>query len=141
MARPTKEEAALRPKRGPNPRPGSSRSGRGKVLHINYDILNALLQYKVTARYCAEQLDMSVDTLERRLREDYDMTFSEYASMRMEKTGLMLQKKAIEEAMKGQPALMIFALKNIAGWTDKVEENLKQSPIQINISEPEASDL
>lgn len=126
------------PKQGIKPKAGSSRLGRGKVQHIDYTALDALLQFKVTKAYCADYLDMSEDTLERRLREDHDMTFQEYAALRVEKTGVILQKKAIEAAMSGQPALMIFALKNLAGWSDKVE-NSQQSEIKIHIDSDDTS--
>jgi len=50
----------------------------------------------------------------------------------MGRTAVNLQQKAIEQALKGNTTLMIFCLKNLAGWADKVEEKVI-SEISINI--------
>ena len=98
-------------------------------IEINYDKLNALLQFKVSLKFCADYLDCSVDTLRRRLEEDHNMSFTEYHDLKMQRTAVKLQQKAIEMALSGKSnAVMIFALKNLANWADKQE-------IQNNISE------
>ena len=57
------------------------------------------------------------------------MSFTEYHELKMQRTAVKLQQKAIEMALSGKSnAVMIFALKNLANWADKQE-------IQNNISE------
>lgn len=94
---------------------------------LNYDAIDALLQFKTTKKFCADYLGISEDTIERRLKEDKGMTFTEYHELKMGRTGIKLQQKAIEQALKGNTTLMIFCLKNLAKWTDKVEQTLDAS--------------
>lgn len=103
-----------------------------KKNEINWEILNALVQFKVTKGFCADYLDISEDTIERRIKENFDMTFTEYNKLKMSKTGYKLQQKAISMALDGNTVMMIFALKNLANWTDKNEVETNAS-ININI--------
>ena len=95
-------------------------------IELNYDKLDALLQFKVSLEFCADYLGVSSDTIMRRLKEDHGKTFTEYHASRMERTAVKLQQKAIEEALKGNNTMLIFALKNLAKWADKVEETINQ---------------
>ena len=95
-------------------------------IELNYDKLDALLQFKVTLRFCADYLEVSEDTIMRRIKEDHGMTFTEYHTLKMERTAVKLQQKAIELALKGNSTMLIFSLKNLAKWSDKVEETVKQ---------------
>lgn len=91
---------------------------------LDYSALNALLQFKVTLEFCADYLGVSRDTIMRRLKEDHGMTFYDYHKLKMEGTATKLQQKVITEVLSNptkSAALTIFALKNIAGWTDKQE--------------------
>ena len=95
---------------------------------LNYDALDALLQFKTTKKFCADYLKVSEDTIERRLREEHDMTFKQYHELKMGRTAVKLQQEAINQALKGNTTMLIFALKNMANWAEKQE-------IQNNISE------
>ena len=92
---------------------------------LDYSALDALLQFKVSCEFCADYLRVSRDTIIRRIKEDHGMTFSEYHALKKERTATKLQQKAIESALAGNATLMIFCLKNLAGWSDKqeVEQN------------------
>ena len=93
---------------------------------LNYDALDALLQYKTTRQFCADYLQVSEDTIERRLKEDKGMTFTEYQKVRSGKMAVKLQQKAIDLAMAGNPTMMIFCLKNLAGWADKMDHGVTE---------------
>lgn len=93
-------------------------------IELNYDSLDALLQFKVSLKFCADYLNVSEDTIQRRLKEDHGMTFSQYHELKMERTAVKLQQKAIEEALKGNNTMLIFALKNLAKWSDKIENQV-----------------
>jgi len=101
--------------------------GRPKK-EVDFDVLNALVQFKVTKKYVSDYLGVSEDTLERRIKESHGMTFSEYSSLKQERTGIKLQQKVIEMALKGDRVCLIFALKNMAGWSDKMEQTVKELP-------------
>lgn len=97
---------------------------------IDWKELNALLQFKVSCKFCADYIGVSEDTIQRRIKETHNMTFAEYHELRMQRTAVTLQQKAIEQALKGNTALMIFALKNLAKWTDK-QEILQETKVEI----------
>ena len=89
---------------------------------VNWDKLDALLQFKVTLEFCADYLEVSIDAIMRRIREEYDMTFTEYAALKRQRTAMKLKQKAINMALeKENTTMMIFDLKNLAQWTDKTE--------------------
>ena len=45
---------------------------------VDFGALDALLQFKVTKRFCADYLKVSEDTIDRRIKEEHGLTFSEY---------------------------------------------------------------
>ena len=74
-------------------------------------------------------MDVSEDTLERRIKEKHKCTFTEYADKMMAPIKLKLVQKALSKALDGDNTLLIFCLKNLCGWADKVEQEteVKQS--------------
>lgn len=100
----------------------------GNTKEFNWDVFDALLQFKVSKKFCAEYMSVSEDLIERRLREVKDMTFTQYHQLKMQKTGMKLQQKILEKALDGNMTALIFALKNMAGWSDKVEQTVKELP-------------
>jgi len=106
---------------------------------FSWKALDAMLQFKVTLEYCADYLKVSRDTIMRRIREEHDMSFTEYAAIKRQRTAMRLQQKAIEMALGGEeknpnPTMMIFALKNLAGWADKMESTVEGSGMVINMA-------
>jgi methylphosphotriester-DNA--protein-cysteine methyltransferase len=102
-------------------------------VEINWKILDALLQFKVTLEHCADYLNVSTDAIQRRCKEEKGMTFGEYHNLKLQRTATKLQQKAIEMALGGNTTMMIFALKNLANWSDKLETKIDTTKIQINI--------
>ena len=106
---------------------------------ISFPALDALLQFKVTKRFCADYLQVSEDTIDRRIKEDFGMTFSEYQALRMGRTAVKIQQKIVELALKGNPKLLEVAAKYLAGWTEKAEMSLTQNgELKIIISKEES---
>ena len=105
---------------------------------LDWKVLDALVQFKVSCRFCAEHMGISEDTIQRRIKTKYKMTFEEYKKMRSENVGLKLQQKAIQMALSGNTVMMIFCLKNLANWSDKVEQQITGNSVSINISEEDA---
>lgn len=94
-------------------------------VEVDYKVLDALLQFKVPLYFVADYMGVSRDTIIRRLREDHDMTYAEYHDLRLQRTATKLQQKAIEMALAGNATMMIFSLKNLAGWSDKIDNDIK----------------
>ena len=101
-------------------------------IELNYDKLDALLQFKVSCKFCADYLSVSEDTIQRRIKEDHQMTFNEYHGLKMQRTAVKLQQKAIEQALAGNATLMIFSLKNLAGWADKTETEISSRSFNLS---------
>jgi hypothetical protein len=101
---------------------------------IDFKVLDALMQFKVTKAFVADYMGVSEDTIDRRIKENFQMTFSEYGKLKQQRTALKLQQKCIEQALGGDRTLMIFALKNMANWSDKLEQTSNvTTDIKINL--------
>lgn len=94
--------------------------GRTK-LEINWAVLDALVQRGATKVSAAAILEVSHDTIERRIEEKYGCNFEEYKAQKFEKTKAKLVERAIDKALNGDNTMLIFCLKNLCGWADKIE--------------------
>lgn len=84
-----------------------------------------------TLKDCAAFLEVSEDSIEKYCKS-LGLSFSEFRSQNMVQTRFSLIRKALHMAENGNPALMIFCLKNLCGWLDRNETSLVgNSPIQI----------
>ena len=80
------------------------------------------MQFRATTKaFAADYLEVSADTIDRRLKEDHNTTFSVYHEMKMGRVSNKLQEKAIQMALAGDRTMLIFCLKNYSKWQDKVE--------------------
>lgn len=105
-------------------------------VEVDWKILDALLQFKVTLNYCSDYLGVSNDTIQRRCKEEKGMSFSDYHALKLQRTAVKLQQKAIEMALAGNATMMIFSLKNLAMWSDKIDHDVSEdmkAAIAINI--------
>ena len=99
-------------------------AGRPKA-EINWNELNAMLKFDASARYCANELKIARETLEKRIRSEHGMTFGEYKDMIMDDTRQKLRSVAIGKALKGENVMLIFCLKNLCGWADQPQRDEK----------------
>ena len=103
-------------------------------VEIDWNVLDALCQFKVTLAHVCDYMNVSRDAVIRRIREKHDMTFVEYRDLKQQRTATKLQQKAVEMALGGNTTMMIFALKNLAKWSDKIDETTT-SKIEVHIRE------
>ena len=105
-------------------------------VEIDFKVLDALLQYKATKRQCSNHMEVSEDTLDRRVKEKHNMNFSQYADNQLDNTRIKLQQKIIQKALLGDNTCLIFSLKNLCKWSDKVETKLAEdsAPIVLKYS-------
>lgn len=89
---------------------------------VNEHELGALCRLVASLKDCADFFGCSHDTIERRVKEWGYESFASFREQYMVQTRFQLKRDLIERAKKSDIAL-IFALKNICGFSDKVESN------------------
>lgn len=98
-------------------------------LDFDWDKFDAILRFGPSQQMCADIMEVSIDTIQRRIKEKHDMAFGRYRESRMSLTKLKLQQKAITKALGGDNCMLIFCLKNRCGWKDNpdaVEEEIDE---------------
>jgi hypothetical protein len=109
---------------------------------FDWPVLNALLQRGASMLACTEIMGISEDTIARHIRKEYDLTFAEYREKKLQKTVLKLVEKAIDKALSGDNTMLIWTMKNLAGWADKNETLISEvKPIQLKYSLQETKDV
>lgn len=83
--------------------------------------LDKYLQFKITLKMASELMECSQTTIKDYIKKKFDMTFTEYADLKMTNVKLRLIQKALDMAFKGDRTMLIFCLKNICNWADKAE--------------------
>lgn len=106
---------------------------------LDWHLLDSILQYGAKLIDCAEICKMSEDSIQRKIKENFDCTFSRYRDMKMSKTRVKLMQKQIESALAGNPVMLIWTGKQYLGQVDKHEAAI-QSEINVKIDQ-EDSDL
>lgn len=93
--------------------------------------------------YIAEQLNMSADTLSRRIEERYGCTFAEYRYKRQEVLRMNLRKKQYQIAMEdGNVTMLIWLGKNMLGQSDKNEvKQVEQFNLDEQLSKKEKLEM
>jgi hypothetical protein len=100
--------------------------------------LKGLCRLKPTLRDCAAFFECSEDTIERRVKELGYESFEAFRDQNMVHTRFSLVRKAIQKAEGGDNTMLIFSLKNLCGWSDKIETiNPKDAPTEELLSEIE----
>jgi hypothetical protein len=103
-------------------------------IELDWTLMESLMRFKPSLSDTAELMETSEDTIANRIRETYDLTFSEYRAKKMAKVRRSLVQKALDMAINGGHATMlIFCLKNLCGWTDNqdIAINKDSAPIKI----------
>ncbi|MCP3684554.1 MAG: hypothetical protein GY861_17955 [bacterium] len=91
------------------------------IKELSHDQLKAICRLRPSLRDCAAFFDVSEDTIMRRCREYEDSTFAEFRDKYMVDTRLTLVRNALKMANNGNTAMMIFCLKNLNKWQDKID--------------------
>lgn len=99
---------------------------------IPHEQLKALCRMKPSKKDCAAFFECSEDTIEKRCMEYEGLTFTAFRDKYMVHTRFDLIRKALKQAERN-PAIMIFCLKNICKWADKIESENTNKEIKINI--------
>lgn len=96
------------------------KTGRPK-LSVNLDLAKKLCAIFCTANEIADILDVSVDTLERRIQQECNMSFADFFKKHSAHGKMSLRRKQFEVAMKGNVSMLIWLGKQYLGQTEKIE--------------------
>ena len=91
---------------------------------IPLEQLEALMRMAPTLKDTAAFFKCNVELIEDRIKEYTGLTFPEFREQNMVHSRLNLIRKALQMADKGNTAMMIFCLKNLCGWADKMETKI-----------------
>lgn len=91
------------------------------IIDIDKEKLSALMRLKPTLADTAAFFKCAERTIERFIREHFDLTFVEFRDQNMVHTRLDLVREALRQAKSGNTAMLIFCLKNVCQWADKVD--------------------
>jgi hypothetical protein len=110
---------------------------------IDLEQLKALMRFKPRVEDCAAFFKCSPDTIERRIRDEFDLSYAEFRDENMVQTRFALVQQALNKAMKGDNTMLIFCLKNFCGWSDKqpddpadVQVNIQNNNLVANVDKP-----
>ena len=90
-------------------------------LEIDQEQLEAFCRMNPTLKDAAAFFKCSEDTIERRCKDFGYESFADARQQNMVHTRLKLIRKAISMADAGNVPMLIFSLKNLCGWVDKME--------------------
>lgn len=97
-----------------------------KHIPINADELEKLMQYNPTLKDAADFFNCSDSTLAKFIQDNFSQTYTEFRDQRFVKTKVSLMQLALTRAHSGSNTMLIFALKNYCGWSDKAEVHVTQ---------------
>lgn len=117
----------------------TSNMGRPKVA-FDYNHLERIIsKFPLTLEETAELMGVSDNTLNQRIKDKYGMTFRELRDRKLVNIRTRLINKALDMSLnQNNTSMTQFCLKNIAGWTDKVENKIVDSEIKITIDSDDA---
>lgn len=110
--------------------------GRPKI-EIDWDEFNKLCNMQCTLVEIAGWFDCSEDTIERRVKEKYEITFAEHYKKKSAKGKISLRRKQTDIALNGNVTMLIWLGKQYLDQSDKREETLKtddEKGLTINFS-------
>lgn len=99
---------------------------------IESEKLASMMRWKPTLADTAAFFKCSEDTIERRIKERWGLTFAEFREQNMVQTRFSLIRTAIDKALGGDNVMLIFCLKNLCGWENNpVSEKPVEDPIYV----------
>ena len=107
-----------------------------KRLNFDWGKFDSILQFKPPKQVCADIMEVSDDVIERRIKEKYGCTFTEYRSRKMGPMKIRLAQKLIQLALSGDKTCLIFACKVYLGWSDRSLEDEKKEIANVVLNIP-----
>ncbi len=106
-------------------------------LKMDWKKLDTILQFGPTLDTCSEVLGVSPDTIERRIKKRFDMSFGQYRLQKMGPAKLRLLQLAFEKVERGDTRLLIYMLEKFAAWesqnVSQLEDNNNTITLKYNL--------
>lgn len=102
--------------------------------------LKSICRLKPTLQDCASFLDLHPSTIEKWINREHGISYSEFREQNMVHTRFMIVREILEQCKKGNTAMLIWASKNLLGWSDKLESK-DTSEIKIVLPDERAAKL
>jgi AraC-like DNA-binding protein len=110
-------------------------------IGMDWDYINELLQLQVPGTSIAKTLGISVDTLYRRVYEEFGKTFTEYAATFKEQGLNNIRKTMMDKALINKDTTMLIWLsKNWLGMSDKSESTVNVTSWSVSYDNDEEVD-
>jgi AraC-like DNA-binding protein len=103
---------------------------RHKTDKIDPHQIEALMRLKPSLEDTAAFFNVSTKTIERYIKMKWGQTFVPFREERMVQTRLELRRELHRQALKGNTAALIFALKNFDEFADKQSDKLEITATQ-----------
>jgi len=97
-----------------------AKTGRPRI-EIDWDQLDKLCMLMATLVDIASWFDCSVDTIERIIKREHEITFAEYYKKKSARGRISLRRKQYEVAMAGNVSMLIWLGKQTLGQKDQQE--------------------
>lgn len=94
--------------------------GHRKKIEIDYRELEKLCHIQCSEQEIADWFHCSVDTIERRVREKFGISFAEYFE-KHRVAGKIALRRTLFKLAERHPSMAIFLAKNWLGMVDKTE--------------------
>ncbi|MDH3324137.1 MAG: hypothetical protein OEL89_00700 [Candidatus Peregrinibacteria bacterium] len=95
-------------------------------IELDFEKLSGFCSLKAGLKDCAELMGVSERTIRNKIKEKYDISFTEYRDLKMSKTRMTLSQKALSMAKGGDRVMLIFCLKNFNKWSDTPESTQEE---------------
>ncbi len=106
-------------------------TGRKKIV-VDFRLVEKLCSIHCTQDEIAAVVGVHRDTLNRRIKDAYDMSFTEYYKIASSKGKASLRRKQHEVALAGNVQMLKFLGINELGQVEKSRENVVEKKIYIN---------
>ena len=101
-----------------------------KKINIDWKIVDEKLSNFCEGTEVAAHLGISFDTLERRIKQEFNADFADYKRQKRAKGEVLLRELQLKEAKKGNIPMLIFLGKNYLKQTDRTDHTSGGEKIQ-----------
>jgi hypothetical protein len=112
-----------------------NKNGRPKET-IDFESFNKLIALQCTGEEIASYFNIDYDTLNRIIKDEYSMSFSEYFHQNKGKGKIALRRAQYQSAIDGNVTMQIWLGKNWLAQTDKQEiQHTGQTTIRVELTD------